>query len=188
MGEKVIYSWKSDTIHTCHPLKTSTRLVKLSTERIAPKPEINNSRNNCVRKNIHFPLFIPLPTQYMPSSIFLEYIFVCRQLISVLLQTIYYWYYIIRRFRTAITCNFQWTNEKNNTLKSEGFLIHLGPVLHNSVVKCLTCNPEVLDSSHTGYSGFFVRVSLGEILQSPSLVLVKPRKDMNNVSCHSDMM
>ena len=35
--------------------------------------------------------------------------------------------------------------------------------------------------------GFFVGVSLGKTLQSPSLVLVKPRKDMNNVSCCRDI-
>ena len=31
------------------------------------------------------------------------------------------------------------------------------------------------------------KVSLGKTLQSPSLVLVKPRKDMNKVSCRRDM-
>ena len=56
-----------------------------------------------------------------------------------------------------------------------------------SVVKCLTSNPRVPCSSRTGSCGFFVGVYLGKILQSPSLVLVKPRKDMNNVSCCSDM-
>ena len=56
-----------------------------------------------------------------------------------------------------------------------------------SVVKCLTHNPGVLSSSHTGSSGFFVGVSLGKTLQSPSLVLGKPKKDMNNVSCSCDM-
>ena len=30
-------------------------------------------------------------------------------------------------------------------------------------------------------------MSLGKALQSPSLVHVKPRKDMNNVSCRCDM-
>ena len=34
---------------------------------------------------------------------------------------------------------------------------------------------------------FFVGVSLGKILQSPSLVLVKPRKAMKNVNCRHDM-
>ena len=60
-------------------------------------------------------------------------------------------------------------------------------VLHGSVVKCLTHNPGILGSSHTGSSGFFMGVSLSKTLQSPSLVLVKPRKDINNVSCRRDM-
>ena len=41
-------------------------------------------------------------------------------------------------------------------------------------------------SSHTG-SSFFVGVSSVKTLQRPSLVLVKPRKDMNNVSCRRDI-
>ena len=60
-------------------------------------------------------------------------------------------------------------------------------VLHGSVVKCSTCNPGVLGSSGTRSSGFFVGVPLGKTLQSPSLVLVKPRKDMNNVSYCRDI-
>ena len=60
-------------------------------------------------------------------------------------------------------------------------------VLRGSVVKCLTRNSGVLGSRHTGSSEFFVGVSLGQTLQSPSLVLVKPRKDINNVSCRRDM-
>ena len=55
-------------------------------------------------------------------------------------------------------------------------------VLCGSVVKCLTHNPGVLGSSRTGSFGFFRGSVLGKTLQSPSLVLVKPRKDMNNVS------
>ena len=35
--------------------------------------------------------------------------------------------------------------------------------------------------------GFYVGVSMGKTLQSPSLALVKPRKDMNRVSCRPDM-
>ena len=42
-------------------------------------------------------------------------------------------------------------------------------------------------SSRTGSSGAFMRVTLGKTLQSPSLLLVKPRKEMNNVSCRRDM-
>ena len=60
-------------------------------------------------------------------------------------------------------------------------------VMLGSVVKCLTLNPRVLGSSDTGSSWFFVRVSLSKTLQSPRLALVKPRKDMNNVSCCLDM-
>ena len=51
----------------------------------------------------------------------------------------------------------------------------------------LSGNPGVLDSNHMGSSGFAVGVSLGKTLQNPSLVLVKPRKDKNNVSCGHDM-
>ena len=60
-------------------------------------------------------------------------------------------------------------------------------VSRGSVVKCLTRNPGVLGTSRTRSSGFFVGVSLGKTLQSPSLVLVKPRKDMNDVSCRRDI-
>ena len=60
-------------------------------------------------------------------------------------------------------------------------------ILRGSELKCLTRNQGVLGLSRTGSSGFFVGVSLGKTLQSPSLVLVKLRKDMNNVSCHRDM-
>ena len=60
-------------------------------------------------------------------------------------------------------------------------------VPRGSVVKCLTCNPGVLGSSRTGSSGFFRGSVLGQDTSEPSLVLVKPRKDMNNVSCCRDM-
>ena len=61
-------------------------------------------------------------------------------------------------------------------------------VPRGSVVKCLTRNPVVQGSSRTTSSGFFfVGVSVGQTLQSPSLIIVKPRKDMNNVSCRRDM-
>ena len=49
-------------------------------------------------------------------------------------------------------------------------------VCRGSVVKCLTCNPGVLGSSHTGSFAFFVGVIQGKTLQSRSLVLVKPGK------------
>ena len=65
---------------------------------------------------------------------------------------------------------------------------NLHGVLRGSVVKCLTRNPGVMGLSRTGSSGFFfVGVSFSKTLQSPSLVLVKPRKDMNNVSCCRDI-
>ena len=74
------------------------------------------------------------------------------------------------------------------TLFSKGlFFKVVQGVLHSSVVKCLTRNPEVLGSSRTGSSVFFVGMSLGKTLQSPSLVLVKPRKDIKSVSCRHDM-
>ena len=62
-----------------------------------------------------------------------------------------------------------------------------GGVQRGSVVKCLNRNPGVLGSSRTGSSVFFVGVSLDKTLQRPSLVLVKPRKDMNDMNCHRDM-
>ena len=60
-------------------------------------------------------------------------------------------------------------------------------VLRGLVVKCLTHNPGVLGSSRTGSSGILERLSLGKTLQSPSLVLKKRRKDMDNVSCLRDV-
>ena len=56
-----------------------------------------------------------------------------------------------------------------------------------SVVKCLTRNPGVLGSSRTGSSEFFHWSVLGHGTSEPSLVLMKPRKDMNNVSCRRAM-
>ena len=56
--------------------------------------------------------------------------------------------------------------------------------LPGSVVECLTRNPGIY---HTRSSWFFVGVSLGKTLQSPSLVLVKARKGMNKVNCRRDM-
>ena len=55
------------------------------------------------------------------------------------------------------------------------------------VVKCLTRNPGILGSSCTGSSGFFCGSVLGQDTSESSLVLVNPRKDMNNVSCRRDM-
>ena len=66
-------------------------------------------------------------------------------------------------------------------------LTFISGVRRGSMVKCLNRNTGVLGSSRTGSSEFFAGVSLGKTLQSPSLVLVKPRKDMNNVICRRDM-
>ena len=60
-------------------------------------------------------------------------------------------------------------------------------VPHGSVLKCLTPNPGVLGSSRTGSSGFFRGIVLGQDTSEPSLVLVKPRKNMSNVSCRRDI-
>ena len=48
-------------------------------------------------------------------------------------------------------------------------------VVHGSV---MTRNFEVWVLRHTGSSGVFIGVSLGETIQSPNLVLVKPWKYM----------
>ena len=56
------------------------------------------------------------------------------------------------------------------------------------VVKFLTHNPGVQGLSFTGSSRFFfVGVSMGKTFQNISLVLVKLRKDINNVNCCRDM-
>ena len=55
------------------------------------------------------------------------------------------------------------------------------------VVMCLTRNEGVLGLSRNESFEFFVGVSLGKTLQSPSLVLGKPRKGMYNVSCCRDV-
>ena len=60
-------------------------------------------------------------------------------------------------------------------------------VLRGPVVKCLIRNTGIQGPSRTRSSGFFVGVSFGKTLQSPSLVLLKLIKDMNTVSCLSDM-
>ena len=62
-----------------------------------------------------------------------------------------------------------------------------GRVPCGSVVKCLTRNPGVLGSSCTGSSGFFRGSVLWQDTSEPSLVLVNPRKDMNNVKRRRDM-
>ena len=55
-------------------------------------------------------------------------------------------------------------------------------VMRGWVVKCLTLNPWVLGSSCIWSFRFFMGVSFGKTLPSPSLVLVKLRKDMNTFS------
>ena len=62
-----------------------------------------------------------------------------------------------------------------------------GRVPRGSVVKCLTRNPGVLGSGRTRSSGFFVGMSFVKTLQSPSLIQVKPREDINNVSYRRNM-
>ena len=59
-------------------------------------------------------------------------------------------------------------------------------VLHGLVLRCLTHNTGVPDSKRTGTTEVFVEEFLGKTPQSTSLVLVKPRKDVNNVSCCRD--
>ena len=59
-------------------------------------------------------------------------------------------------------------------------------VLCGSMVECWTGNPGVLGSSRTGSTESFLGVPFGKTLQSPSIELVKPRKDMNILSCWHD--
>ena len=61
-------------------------------------------------------------------------------------------------------------------------------VLRGPVVKCLTRNPGVLGSSHTGSSGFVCGSVLGQLRHfraQPSTGETK--ESMNNVSCPRDM-
>ena len=69
-----------------------------------------------------------------------------------------------------------------NTIQSINFS------MRGIVVKYLRRNPRVLCSSRTGYPKFFVGLSLGKTLQSPGLVLVKPRKYLNKVRFRRDMI
>ena len=55
------------------------------------------------------------------------------------------------------------------------------------MVKCLTCNPVVLGSSHTGSPGFFRGSVLGQDTSEPQPSTGETRKDVNNVSCRRDM-
>ena len=75
----------------------------------------------------------------------------------------------------------------------EGIMDHIliislfNRVPRGSVAKFLTRNPGVLGSSRTGSYGFFRGSVLGQDTSEPSLELVKPRKDVNNVNCRCDM-
>ena len=63
----------------------------------------------------------------------------------------------------------------------EKFLQSFERVRCGSMVKFLTRNAGVLGTSHTGSTCFFFSgVSLGKTLQNPFVVLVKPRKGINN--------
>ena len=75
----------------------------------------------------------------------------------------------------------------SQTILKNILCLFLQGVPRGQVVKCLTCNPGVLGSSRTGPSGFFRGSVRGQDTSEPSLVLVKPRKGMYNVSCRRDM-
>ena len=62
------------------------------------------------------------------------------------------------------------------------FSLFIGRVLHGSIVECVTSNPGALGSSITGSSGFF---SWESVFGQDTLV--KPRKDVNIMSCRCDM-
>ena len=55
------------------------------------------------------------------------------------------------------------------------------------MVKCLTRNPGVLGSSHTGSSGFFRGSVLGQDTSEPQPSTGEAQEDMNNVNCRRDM-
>ena len=60
-------------------------------------------------------------------------------------------------------------------------------VLRVSVVKCLTCNPEVLGSSLTGSSGLFRGSVHGQDTSEPKPSASETQKNMNNVNGRRDM-
>ena len=76
------------------------------------------------------------------------------------------------------------TGQLQNLSKKSSLPLNQGPAWPSGKV---SRNLGVLGSSHTGSSGFFRGSVLGQDTSEPSLVLVKPRKDMNNVSCRRDM-
>ena len=69
-------------------------------------------------------------------------------------------------------------------MQYDGHFPYLIWVPRGSAVKCLIHNPGVIGLSCTGS---FRGNVLGQETSKPSLVLVRPRKDMNNVSCRRDM-
>ena len=81
----------------------------------------------------------------------------------------------------------QISDEYRNINLPKSICFNIMRVLRGSVVQCLTRNPGVLGWSRTGSSGFFRGSVLGQDTSEPSLVLAKPRKDMNNESCCRDM-
>ena len=87
-----------------------------------------------------------------------------------------------------MTLYFLWSVITFNLDKSEILLFgkDVRSCLAQLVSECLTRYPGVLSSTHTRSHGFIMGVSFVETLQSPSLEPVKPRKDMNCVSCYHD--
>ena len=57
----------------------------------------------------------------------------------------------------------------------------------SSLFQCLTHNPGVVGSSHTGSSGFFLGCVLGQDTSEPQPSTGETQEDMNNVSCCRDM-
>ena len=66
-------------------------------------------------------------------------------------------------------------------------LISTSGVLRGSVVKCLTCNPGVLGSSHTGSCVFFRGSVLWQDTSEPQPSTGETQEDVNNVNCRRDM-
>ena len=92
----------------------------------------------------------------------------------------------IHSFLTAVQCfDNKWLWEISQWLGKK--IVRSTGVPRGPVVKCLTCNPGVQGSSRIGSFWFFRGSVLGQDTSEPRLVLVKPRKDMNNVSCRRDM-
>ena len=61
-------------------------------------------------------------------------------------------------------------------------------VLRGSVVKCLTRNQGVLGSKDTSFLFLFLFMGvLRETLQRPSLELLKPKEEIDDMSCHGDI-